>query len=58
MNSNKELFLTQNCFLQEVLEPNFSMGCIIGEIENDLESDPKSSFNKDLKEILVVSIGK
>ena len=38
MDSDEELFLTQNCFSQEVLEPNFSMGCIVGEIGNDLES--------------------
>ena len=25
-NGHKELFLTLNCFSQEVLEPNFSMG--------------------------------
>ena len=40
MDSDKELFLTQNCFSQEVVESNFSMGCIIGEKGNDLESDP------------------
>ena len=28
MDSNEELFLTQNCLSQEVLEPNFSMGCM------------------------------
>ena len=26
MDSDEELFLTQNCFEQEVLEPNFIMG--------------------------------
>jgi len=40
MDSDKELFLIQNCFSQEVEESNFSMGCIIGEKGNDLESDP------------------
>ena len=38
MDSDKELFLIQNCFSQEVEESNFSMGCIIGEKGN--ESDP------------------
>ena len=52
MDSDEELFLTQNCFSQEVLEPNFSMDCIIGEIGNDLESDPQNSLPEDLKEIL------
>ena len=52
MDSDEELFLTQSCFSQEVLEPNFNMGCIIGEIENDLESDPQNSLHEDLREIL------
>ena len=41
MDSDKELFLIQNCFSQEVVEPDFSMGCIIGEKGNDLEFDPQ-----------------
>ena len=52
MDSVEELFLTQNCFSQEVLEPNFSMDCIIGEIGSDFESDPQNSLHEDLKEIL------
>ena len=52
MDSDEEFFLTQNCFSQEVLEPNFSIGCTIGEIGNDLESDPQNSLHKDFKEIL------
>ena len=52
MDSDEELFLTQNCFSQEVLEPNFSIACIIGETGNDLESDPRNSLHEDLKEIL------
>ena len=52
MDSDEELFLTQNCFSQEVLEPNFSMDCIIGEIKSDLKSDPQNSLHEDLKEIL------
>ena len=42
MDSNEELFLTQNYFSQEQLEPNFSMGCVVSEIGNDLESDPRT----------------
>ena len=35
------------------MEPNFSMGCIIGEKGNDLEFDPQiNSLQEDLKEIL------
>ena len=41
-DSNEELFLTQNYLSQEVLEPNFSMGCNVGEIGNDLASDPQT----------------
>ena len=52
MDSVEELFLTQNCFSQEVLEPDFSMDCIIGEIGSDLESDPQNFLHEDLKEIL------
>ena len=52
MDSDEELFLTQNCFSQEVLEPNFSMDCIFGEIGSDLESDSQNSLHEDLKEIL------
>lgn len=51
MDSNEELFLRENCFLLEVLEPNFSMGQIFGEIGNDLESNPQNSFHEDLKKI-------
>ena len=42
MDSNEGLFLTQNYFSQEVLEPNFSMSCNVGEIGNDLASDPQT----------------
>ena len=35
-------FFDTKFFLQEVLECNFSMGCIVGEIANDLESDPQT----------------
>ena len=39
MDSEEELFPTQNRFLQEVLKRNFNTLCIIGEIRGDLESD-------------------
>ena len=52
MHSDKQLFLTQNCFSQELLQPNFSMGCIIGEIATDQESDRQNSLHEDLNEIL------
>ena len=52
MDSDEELFLIQICFSQEVLEPNFTMGCIIGEIGNDLESHSRDSLHEDMKEIL------
>ena len=35
MDSNEKLFLRENCFSLEVLEPNFSMGDIFGEIGTD-----------------------
>ena len=46
MDSNEELFLTQNYFSQEVLGLNFSVTYIIGEIGNDLESDPQALSTK------------
>ena len=42
----RRAFLTQNCFSQEALPPNFSMGCEI------CESDLRNSLHEDLKEIL------
>ena len=55
MDSEEELFPTQNCFLQEVLKRKFNTVCIIGEIGVDLESDLSDlqiSLHGDLKEIL------
>ena len=40
VDSDKELFLTQSCFSQQVVEPNFSMVCIMGKKKNYLECDP------------------
>ena len=34
------------------MEPNFSRGCIISEIGNDVGSDLQNSLHEDLKEIL------
>ena len=48
MDSDEELFLTQHCLSQEILEPNFSMGFIIDEQGNDLRSDAQKSFHEDL----------
>ena len=45
MDSDEELFLTQNCFEQEVLEPILSWGCTIGD-------DSQNSIHEDFKEIL------
>ena len=41
---------TKLFFSQEALESYFSMGCIIGEIRNDLESDLQNSLHEKLKE--------
>ena len=38
----RRAFYDTKLFLQEVLEPNFSMGCNVGEIGNDLASDPQT----------------
>ena len=42
----RRAFYDTKLFLQEVLEPNFSMGCNVGEIGNDLESDPQTLSTK------------
>ena len=40
-------------FSQEVLEHNyFSIGSIIGQVGNDLESDPQNSLQEDYKAIV------
>ena len=52
MDSDEELFLTK-LFSPEVLEHNyFSIGCIIGQVANDLESDPQNSLQEDFKAIV------
>ena len=38
----RRAFYDTKLFLQEVSEPNFSMGCNVGEIGNDLESDAQT----------------
>lgn len=47
----RQHFLTQNCFSQEVLEPHFSTVSIICETGNDLQADLKNSVHQDSKEI-------
>ena len=52
MDSDEELFLTK-LFSPQVLEHNyFSIGCIIGQVANDLESDPQNSLQEDFKAIV------
>ena len=41
-----------SCFSQEELKLNFHMGCNIGKIGNDEESDLKNSLHEDLKDTL------
>ena len=48
MDSNEELFLTQNYLSQEVLEPNFSMGCMYRKWSRVWS---KNSLYKNLKKI-------
>ena len=45
-------FSDTNCFSQELLQPNFIMCCIIGQIWNEQESDRQNSLHEDLNEIL------
>ena len=46
MDSDEELFLTQNSFSQEILQPNFSIDSILDAIEGSDEPAPQNSCGK------------
>ena len=52
MDSDKEPFLTQNSFPQEILHPNFSIDSILGAIEGNDEPAPQNSCAEELKKIV------
>ena len=52
MDSDEELFLTQNSFSQEILQPNFSIDSILDAIEGSDEPVPENSSEEELKKIV------
>ena len=53
MDSDEELFLTQNSFSQEILQPNFSIHSILDAIEGIDEPAPQNSCAEELKKIVL-----
>ena len=49
---DEELFLTQNSFSQEILQPNFSIDSILDAIEGNDEPAPQNSCAEGLKKIV------
>jgi len=43
MDSDEELFLTQNSFSQEILQPNFSIDSLLDAVEGSGEPAPQNS---------------
>ena len=53
MDSDEELFLTQNSFSQEIFQPNFSIDSILDAIERSDEPAPQNSCAEELKKIVL-----
>ena len=53
MDSDEELFLTQNSFSQEILQPNFSIDSIPDALEGNDEPAPQNSCAEELKKIVL-----
>jgi len=45
-DSEEELFLTQNSFSQDILQPNFSLGSIFNPVVGSDEPAPRNSCAK------------
>ena len=52
MDSDEELFLTQNSFSQEILQPKFSIDSLLDAIEGSDEPVPQDSCAEELKKIV------
>jgi hypothetical protein len=52
MDSDEELFLTQNSFSEEILQPNFSIHSLLDAIEGSDEPAPQNSCAEELKKIV------
>ena len=53
MDSDEELFLTEDSFSQEILQPNFSIDSILDAIEGSDEPAPQNSCAEELKKIVL-----
>ena len=52
MESDEELFLAQNSFSHEILQPNFSIDSILDAIQGNDEPAPQNSCAEELKKIV------
>ena len=52
MDSDEELFLTQNSFSQEILQPNFSIDSILDATEGNDDPAQQNSCAEELKKIV------
>ena len=52
MYNNKELFLTQNSFSEEILQQNFSIDSILDGLVDSDEPAPQNSWAKELKQVV------
>ena len=52
MDSDEELFVTQNSFSQEILQPNFSIDSILDAVEGSAEPAPQNLYAEELKKIV------
>ena len=53
MDSDEELFVTEDSFSQEILQPNFSIDSILDAIEGSDEPAPQNSCAEELKKIVL-----
>ena len=51
-DSEEELFLTQNSFSQDILQPNFSLGSVFDPIVGSDEPAPRNSCAEELSKIV------
>ena len=54
MYNNKELFLTQNSFSEEILQQDFSIDSILDGLVDSDEPAPRNSCAKELKQVVTV----
>ena len=55
-DSEEELFLTQNSFSQDILQPNFSLGSIFDPVVGSDEPAPRNSCAEELSKIVSTKV--